>query len=220
MLHLSAFNAAFTAEGLGWRWSVDAYRRLLAVTGGKERIAHFMAAEGRPADPALVARLHADKTRRYADAAAGLRLRPGIGRIIEEAAAAGCLLAIATTTTAANVEALSRACFGRPMAEVFHAVAAGDMVARKKPAPDVYRLALALLGLGPEAALAFEDSRNGLLAARAAGIACVLVQGPFTAGEPVEDAALVLQGHDDVAGYAGLRAALAAGRERAGARCG
>lgn len=210
-LHLATFNAAFAWAGLDWRWSRADYRRLLLTTGGKERIARHMEAAGIPADPALVARLHADKTRRYGDAARSLTLRPGIGRIIEEARAAGCLLAVATTTTAANVETLCQACFGRPMAQVFHAVAAGDMVAAKKPAPDVYRLALALLGVRADEALAFEDSVNGLVSARAAGIPVVLSQGPFTLGEPTDGAALVLPGHDAVEGYAGLCAALREG---------
>lgn len=208
-LHLAAFNAAFAAAGLGWHWDRAAYRRLLETTGGKERIARHMAEIGAAPDAGLVARLHADKTRRYGAGVAELRLRPGIARIIAEAAAEGCRLAIATTTTAANVEALCRACFGRGMGQVFDVVAAGDMVAAKKPAPDVYLLALERLGVAPEEALAFEDSRNGLVSARAAGIPVVLVQAMFTEGEPTDGAALVLPGYDAVAGLSGLRAALA-----------
>lgn len=186
-----------------------------------------MAEIGAAPDAGLVARLHADKTRRYGAGVAGLRLRPGIARIIAEAVAEGCRLAIATTTTTANVEALCRACLGRGMAQVFDVVAAGDMVAAKKPAPDVYLLALERLGVAPEEALAFEDSRNGLVSARAAGIPVVLVQAMFTEGEPTDGAALVLPGYDAVAGLSGLRAALArgcgggmdgAGAEREGAR--
>lgn len=68
--HLPAFNAAFARAGLGWTWEPALYGRLLAVTGGKERIRHYAerhdpATAARQDFDALVRELHAAKTRDY-----------------------------------------------------------------------------------------------------------------------------------------------------------
>lgn len=186
-VHRRAFNAAFAAAGLGWDWDRATYRRLLAVTGGKERIAAFAATlpPGARPGPEAIAALHRTKTRLYAETVAreGLALRPGVAALIEAARRAGLRLAVATTTSRANVEALARAVWGCAAGLVFDVIAAGDEVEAKKPAPDVYRLALDRLGLPAGDCLTFEDSRNGLLAALGAGIACVVGWTDWTEGE-------------------------------------
>ncbi len=110
--------------------------------------------------------------------------------MISRARAAGLRLAVATTTSPANVEALCQACWGQSARAVFEVIAAGDEVAAKKPAPDVYLLALARLGLRADQALAFEDSRNGVLAAQAAGLRVVVTPGIYTGGEDFAGAAV------------------------------
>lgn len=183
--HLDAFNEAFAGAGLPWRWSEAEYTRLLTTTGGKERIARYVReAGGDPADFPIQA-LHRDKTVRYTGriARGGIALRPGVAELIAEARALGLGLAVATTTSPENVEALVRATLGAGMTEIFSVVAAGDMVGAKKPAPDVYLLALERLGVAAADCVAFEDSRNGLLAAKAAGIFTVVTPGRFTAQE-------------------------------------
>ena len=183
--HLDAFNEAFAGAGLPWRWSEAEYTRLLTTTGGKERIARYVReAGGDPADFPIAA-LHRDKTVRYTGriARGGIALRPGVAELIAEARALGLGLAVATTTSPENVEALIRATLGAGMTEIFSVVAAGDMVGAKKPAPDVYLLALERLGVAAADCVAFEDSRNGLLAAKAAGIFTVVTPGRFTAQE-------------------------------------
>ena len=185
LAHLAAFNAAFAAAGLDWRWSEAEYARLLTTTGGKERIARFAGERGLAIEAAAVAALHADKTRRFAvlveDGA--VALRPGVAELLAAARARGVRLAVATTTTPANVDALCRAALGAPAAAVFEVIAAGDAVKAKKPAPDVYLLALAGLGLDPAGCVAVEDSLNGLVAARAAGLFTVVTPSRFSAGE-------------------------------------
>lgn len=202
-LHRRAFNDAFADAGLDWRWSRDAYRALLRTTGGKERIARFLTERGD--DPAAwpVAALHAAKTERYGAlmAEGAIALRPGVAALIARARAAGLRLAVATTTSLPNVEALSRAVFGRPAEAVFDAIAAGDVVAAKKPAPDIYRHALAALGVAPARAIAFEDSLNGLRAAHGAGLRCVVTPGVYTDDEDFSGADLLL---DDLAALDGL----------------
>lgn len=171
--HRRAFNLTFSEAGLDWYWDVPLYTRLLAVTGGKERITHFMQErrEIRLSERAI-ADLHQRKTALYAAMIAGgaVTLREGIPELIAEAMRAGHRLAIATTTSLANVEALLASRFGPGWRAVFPIIVAGDMVARKKPAPDVYLEALRQLDLPAGACIALEDSANGIAAARGAGL--------------------------------------------------
>lgn len=195
--HRQAFNLAFEDAGLPWHWSRGLYEKLLAVTGGKERIRYFIDAFDPPAIPAgnldeIIPALHAEKTKSYTDLVAGgdVPLRPGVAELISDAQARGFRLAIATTTTPANVDALLGATLGGT--GIFEVICAGDSVPNKKPAPDVYQLALEKLGLPPEACVALEDSRNGVLSAVAAGIATVVTPGIYTANHDFSEAALVI----------------------------
>lgn len=193
--HRLAFNAAFAEAGLDWVWDVALYRRLLDVTGGKERIRFHLDQAGLPPLPLdAIARLHARKTELYvAHVDAGrLALRPGIARLIGQARAAGVPLAIATTTSLANVESLLRSTLGADSPGWFAAIGAGDMVARKKPAPDVYEWVLGRLGLPPARCVAFEDSRNGLDAALAAGLPTVITVSRYTDDQSFPGALAVL----------------------------
>ena len=184
--HRAAFNAAFAALGLDWHWTRADYRTLLKTTGGKERIrAHLNAQNLPPLTDAEIAEIHAKKTSHYVEilGSGQLPLREGVADLITSARAAGLRLAIATTTSRPNIEALAQCCWGRPAAEVFDVIAAGDEVARKKPAPDVFQLALARLGLAPERAIAFEDSLNGLRSAQAAGLRTIVTPSLYTDDE-------------------------------------
>jgi HAD superfamily hydrolase (TIGR01509 family) len=192
-LHRQAFNESFAQFGLQWFWDKDLYRVLLSVTGGKERISRYQDLRpnaGARLDPAQIAELHRFKTARYANLVAGGRcpLRPGVAPIIASARANGQVLAIATTTSRENVDALLAAALGRAWAGLFRVIVAGDEVARKKPAPDVYLRVLAALGLPASSCLAFEDSRNGLLAAQSAGIPVVIARSTYFDDETFDGA--------------------------------
>lgn len=197
--HRVAFNRAFAEAGLDWHWDVPLYGKLLAVAGGKERMHHYVARfrpDYRPlADfDALVARLHDAKTRHYTAllAGGGIPLRPGVRRVLDEARAAGLKLAIATTTTPANVSALLRHTLGAESESWFEVLGAGDAVPAKKPAPDVYYYVLERLRLPSSACLAFEDSGNGLRAAHAAGLKTVVTINDYTRDHDFSGAAAVL----------------------------
>lgn len=197
--HRVAFNLAFERLHLGWRWSRSDYLPLLDVTGGKERIAahvHTLAlsAPERRRLLDLVPAVHAEKNRFYTSLVhdGGVPLRPGVARLLDEAEHAGLRLAIASTTSAINVDALLHATLGARGPQRFATIACGDQVQRKKPAPDVYQLALRTLGLAPERAVAFEDSHNGLRAARAAGLWTVVTPTPWTEGHDFRAAGLLL----------------------------
>ena len=198
-LHRQAFNGAFARHGFNWRWNRDDYRRLLKITGGKERIGHFIRSlrlDSRRESQCLaqVAVIHQTKTALYThNAASGrLQLRSGVARLIRDATLQGVRLALATTTSAANVQALLTSTLGEVALRQFDVVAAGDMVANKKPAPDAYLHVLERLQLAPEHCVAFEDSRNGLCAATAAGIPTVVTPCQWTADEDFSTAWLIL----------------------------
>ena len=197
--HRLAFNQAFTEAGLDWEWGVGLYGELLAVTGGKERMRHY--AEyyrpdyRKPVDfDALVARLHSAKTRHYTELLrrGSIPLRPGVRRLLTEARQAGIRLAIATTTTPANVTALLQHAISATAESWFEVIGAGDVVASKKPAPDIYYHVLERLGLAPAQCLAFEDSENGLRSARAAGLRTVITVNDYTRQQDFHGAAIVL----------------------------
>lgn len=192
--HRIAFNEAFAAARLPWHWDPTVYRGLLAITGGKERLRAWWqqidpAGAAAPGVTHRIALLHADKTRRYvARVAAGrIGLRPGVQRLLLQARAAGLRQAIATTTTADNVEALLAATLGGPdglsPAGLFDCIGAGDVVAHKKPAPDVYQWVLQRLGLQADECLAIEDSAPGVAAALAAGLPVLVTRSAYTAGD-------------------------------------
>lgn len=197
--HRVAFNAAFAEAGLPWRWDAALYGELLAVTGGKERIRfycerfhpEFLAATD--ADQ-RIRQLHAAKTRHYLALVAGgdIPLRPGVARLMHEARAAGLKLAIATTTSPENVTALLRASLAPDAESWFTVIGAGDVAPRKKPAPDIYWWVLERLGLPASACLAFEDSANGLAAARGAGLPTIITESEYTHGEDFPEALAVL----------------------------
>jgi len=205
--HRLAFNAIFAAAGLPWHWDVPTYRRLLAVTGGRERIAAWMdeiaAPERARADcAAWIAELHARKTRRYGEmlAAGQLELRPGVRRLLEEARAAGLRLAIVTTTSHANLPPLFAAALPKVGAQAldwFEVVVTGEQVKRKKPDPEAYALALDRLGLTPAACLAIEDTVNGLRAAQGAGLAVLITEGLYSQGDDFSGALRVVPHLDD-----------------------
>ena len=198
-LHREAFNAAFAAAGLDWHWDQAVYGDLLSVTGGRERIRYFLDKYRPPFTPpadldGYIAGLHQAKTRIYTErvAAGGLPLRPGVRRLLEEAREAGLRLAIATTTTPANVIALLQASLAPDAEQWFELIAAGGIVPRKKPAPDIYHYTLEAMGLAPQACLALEDSHNGLVSARAAAIPTLVTVSHYTHGQDFSGAALVL----------------------------
>ncbi|MCM2327958.1 MAG: HAD-IA family hydrolase [Lysobacter sp.] len=197
--HRQAFNAAFLEFRLPYEWSADQYEALLNVSGGKERLAHFfeglpLSREERARLLANVAGLHRVKTERYAElvASGGSPLRPGVARLLKEAGDKGIKVGIASTTTSANVAALLDAELGPNAHKRFAVIACGDVVPAKKPAPDIYRLALSALGLSASQAVAFEDSANGLASAKAAGLFTVVTPTRWTASQDFGEADLTL----------------------------
>ena len=206
-LHLPAFNRTFEELGVPVQWSDAEYAEKLLVAGGKERIGtaftpEFVALHGQPATVAaqreLCRRLHERKTEilRELLESQPLPARPGIVRIIGAADRAGWRLTVASTSAKAAVRAVVRRVVGPALAERL-TIFAGDVVSAKKPHPEIYELAVARLGVRKDETLVVEDSRNGLLAATAAGLRCVVTVSDYSAGEDFSEAALVLSSLGD-----------------------
>lgn len=197
--HRVAFNRAFAEAGLDWDWSETLYGKLLAVTGGKERIRHYLDTYNtsfkRPLDlDDFIAGLHKAKTVHYVQMLSEglIPLRPGVKRLINEARAAGLRLAVATTTTPENVSALLENALAPDAMSWFEVIAAGDVVPAKKPAPDIYSWAMERMALSPAECIAFEDSQNGIRSSRAAGLKTIIAVNGYTHDEDFTGAEIVL----------------------------
>lgn len=197
--HRVAFNLAFADAGLDWNWSVDVYEDLLSVTGGKERIQFFLDKYSPdsqlPEDiSAYIAGLHQAKTAHYTSllAKGAIPLRPGVERLLNEVRKAGLRLAIATTTTPANVEALLVHTLGEESMSWFEVIAAGDIVPAKKPAPDIYDDTLQKMNLDAAECIAFEDSHNGVLSSLGANLKTIITINEYTHNHDFSGAAIVL----------------------------
>lgn len=196
--HRVAFNQAFAERGLETVWDVDLYAQLLQVAGGKERIRHHFETVGWPRDcgadhDAFVAQLHARKTAIFKQiiATGELPLRSGVNRIVDAAAAAGVRLGVCTTSNPDSVAGVLDL-MGAERKEKFEFVLAGDVVAKKKPDPEIYSLAKQRLNLNGADCMVIEDSRNGLLAALGAGMPCLITTSTYTRDEDFSGAAKVV----------------------------
>ena len=183
--HRRAFNRAFAEAGLPWRWDPSLYLQLLAISGGRERLRHFLTQmAGEPPSSAQVEALQASKTRHYTALveAGELQLRPGVRRLMAELAAAGVVQAVVTTSGRRAVQAL----LDRQLPEHPRWLAfwiCGEEVERKKPDPEAYRLALRRLALPAGRVLAIEDSANGVQAAAAAGLTVLVTRSASSSAE-------------------------------------
>ena len=194
--HRVAFNRAFEEAGLDWHWSIDFYGQLLKVAGGKERVKYFL----HQYKPSFISSkdinqfatdIHQLKTKYYLELLrkGAITLRPGVTRLIEEARKANISLAIATTSALPNVIALLEKYLDLDWFEV---IAAGDIVEAKKPAPDIYQYVIDKMPIPPENFLVFEDSDNGLIAAKTVGLKTIVTVNNYTQQQDFSQADLVV----------------------------
>src|SRR5882757_1813377 len=205
-VHRQAFNLAFGACRLDWIWDAPLYGELLQVTGGKERLASYIERLALPATQRRglhnrIPEIHRAKTRLYKELiqVGHVRPRPGVRRLMMEAREAGIRVGLATTTSPENIEPLIAAGFGWQALKWFDAIAAGDVVANKKPAPDIYNVALKSLGVDAAHAIAVEDSAIGVASAKAAGLFTVATPSMWTRHQDFTAADLLLSSLGDPA---------------------
>ncbi|NCO76190.1 MAG: HAD-IA family hydrolase [Cyanobacteria bacterium] len=197
--HRVAFNLAFQKAGLSWQWDIDLYGDLLEIGGGKERLRHYIThylpefTINEPLDQFILS-LHRQKTIYYRQLLVNnaIPLRLGVKRLITEAYNQNIKLAIASTASLENVKALLDTSLGEEMSKYFEVIAAGDMVKNKKPAADIYLLALEKLNLSSGECLAIEDTNQGLIAATQAGLKTVITINDYSKNQNFDDAFLVL----------------------------
>ena len=191
--HRVAFNLAFEELGLPYEWDPELYGELLTITGGQQRLHAYLESEGMPEEERdeQVPKLHRRKTELFQELVAGGRVlaRPGADRLLDEVAEAGVPIAVASTGTRAWVEPLLDRLFGL---DRFGVVITGDEAPVRKPDPSAYFITLEEMGLEAPGVVAIEDSRNGLEAARAAGLACAVVANDYTRDQNFDGAAVVL----------------------------
>jgi HAD superfamily hydrolase (TIGR01509 family) len=203
-MHRQAFNLAFERAGLDWHWDRTLYPKLLATSGGYERILRY----AREVAPELalspdfnqkVVTLHRAKTSLYQALLRDgrLRLRPGVERLILEARGAGLSLGIATSSAWSNLKTLLDNNLARDWSSWFAAIETCDTVECKKPSPAVYQAVLKRMQLVGSSCIAFEDTQNGLHAARGAGLMTVITTHTFTADDCFDGAAIVLDSLGD-----------------------
>ncbi len=197
--HRLAFNETFAKYGLDWYWSPEQYIRLLAISGGRERIRRYARTHPRPgyahlSDEDLAGELHHDKTERYARmlVEGHVGLRPGVLRLLREARCDGIRLAIATSTARSNVITLLDNNLPEGWQAWFEVIVSSEDISRQKPDPEVYQRALAGIGVMADDAMAIEDTENGHRAARAAGLKTVITTHYFTEHHDFSGASLVV----------------------------
>ena len=207
--HRVAFNETFKEMGFDVYWDEEYYHELLQIGGGKERMKYDLHTRGfgkeiKPEEEDdLIQALHKRKTSIFIELieSESLPLRPGIHRFMKEGMENGLILGICTTSNERAAQAIA---FNILKDIHFDFVLAGDVVAKKKPDPEIYNLALSKTGLKPEECLVIEDSRNGVLAAKAAGMHVVATTNPYTEKEDLSDADMIVTCLGDPDGERGI----------------
>jgi HAD superfamily hydrolase (TIGR01509 family) len=196
--HRIAFNMAFANKGISVVWSIEEYKELLKVAGGKERMRYYFNENGWPRQfedhEELIITLHKQKTQFFMQLieSGALPLRPGIKRLVDEAISRNLKLAVCSTSNEKSVRLIVDLLLGKQRRNNFQAILAGDIVTRKKPDPEIYNLCIETLKINPRECMVIEDSRNGLLAARAANFNCLITTNGYTADEDFMEADIVV----------------------------
>jgi HAD superfamily hydrolase (TIGR01509 family) len=204
--HREAYNAAFAAHGLDVEWSVTRYRKLLALTDERQRVAAELRKRGISTESDVLAKVLADdiyttKTMLFDEwiLERDLAPRPGLADFVTDTFAAGVQVAVVTSGHRSWAEPLVRQLVGEGIVET---VVTAEDVSKGMPHPESHRLALGELGITAENALAISGSASGLRAANGAGLATVVITGE---GVPEIPAAVSVR--PDFAGSAPLRVA-------------
>jgi HAD superfamily hydrolase (TIGR01509 family) len=189
--HRVAFNKAFIKCGYpDVVWDEDFYHQLLQVGGGKERIKYYFSKYYQGVNPPedideFAKKMHKLKTDIFVEMLPDLPLRSGVHRFMTEWKEAGVKLGICTTSNERVAETVGK----KILHDIpFEVIIAGDMVKNKKPAPDIYNMAMEILSVSPEETLVIEDSHIGVTAAKEAGCVVLATYNGYTRGEDLSRA--------------------------------
>lgn len=198
-LHRLCYNRAFLRSGVDWEWDRALYAELLLVSGGIDRLNAYLdrlapEPEERARLRTLIPFIHRTKTQEYARRLeeGQVSIRPGIVNLMKEAKAAGLLIGCVSSSNWDNSGIVLDKALRSASDIHIHARVGGEMVRRRKPAPDVYELLMNMLRVSPDSCIALDDSPNGVASARAAGAYVVATPSQWTAGLDLSAANLVL----------------------------
>jgi beta-phosphoglucomutase-like phosphatase (HAD superfamily) len=156
--HRLAYNALFKELGLSQNWSKQDYMDRLQTMGGNKFREVFS------------------------------WLRPGIRRLFAEVQDAGVPIAIATACVGWAAEQVIEAGLGKEFLESLAVLCGGESTERKKPHPDIYLLVAEKTGIDPSDCVVLEDTRHGLLAAKSAGMNCLVTPSEFAQDHDLTEA--------------------------------
>ncbi len=193
-LQRQAFNLAFAEAGLDWNWDTATYRRLLSINGGQARLRAYREEDASRSNvtEAVIATLHERKTHHYGAVTANGTLTPrrGVAELIKACQDAGVRVALCTSTSVDNVNAIKAALGDTLDFSAFASITTIDKIAAVKPAPDAYLHCLSQLRLSAHEVVAIEDTPVSMAAAIAAGIAVIATPGAMTDDQDFVGAAL------------------------------
>ena len=195
-LQRQAFNLAFQEQGLDWNWDVATYRRLLSINGGQVRLRAYRDEERKRSDvtDTVISALHKRKTHHYAalTAEGALTARQGVAELINACEDAGVRVALCTSTSLDNVNAIKTALSDALDFGAFASITTIDKIGAVKPAPDAYRHCLTQLGLAAHEVVAIEDTPVSMASAIVAGIAVIATPGAMTDNQDFTGASLIV----------------------------
>ena len=176
-----------TFRARGHELGLDVWQHSLGTVGAYDPCAHLADLTGTPFDhDALRQEVYA----RHQTRCEAQPLLPGVVDRLREARAAGLKTAVASSSLSEWVEGwLAR----HRIRDLFDAVCTREQVRQVKPAPDLFLLAATRLGVAADQCLVFEDSPNGISAARVAGMRCVAIPNPLTRHLPLGEADFVVE---------------------------
>lgn len=199
-----AYNQAMVEAGIDWSWDRDTYRRLLTISGGQARLRLLADATNAQLSEDQIVGIHRRKTEIACSEISESKtpLRPGVAELVRWALGADKTLGLVTSTYRPNIDAIAKAAGSELSLDNFAVVLTTDDVARGKPAPDVYKVALELTGADPATTIAIEDTPMSVLAALTAGLRVIAVPGELSGGQPIAGAECVV---DALADGSGMR---------------
>lgn len=189
--HRAAFNETFRAFAVDWSWDRATYRRMMHHRDDRDRLRAYAEEHQTELDEDQLRRMQADtahRTLRLIQLGAA-PLRPGVREVIAAARSLGIRHAIAADGPLSRLQALLHGAGADPTA--FEVMALSGGPTRRKPAPDVFYLALEQLAMPATDCVAIEDSAAGLAAARSAGLRVMVTPSVHTAGQDFGEASWV-----------------------------
>ena len=176
-----------TFRARGHDLGLDVWQHSLGTVGAYDPCAHLADLTGTPFDhDALRQEVYA----RHQTRCEAQPLLPGVVDRLREARAAGLKTAVASSSLSSWVEEWLA---HHGIRDLFDAVCTREQVRQVKPAPDLFLLAATRLGVAADQCLVFEDSPNGISAARVAGMRCVAIPNPLTRHLPLGEADFVVE---------------------------